>query len=386
MKNLFTIAVLTAALFAHAETTCSVKKADLIATVPEYTISNGVIEVKCIPEASGVISGFYSIPEKRQMIKPLAVKLTIDDLLPRRIQVAPGGLREIARLVKVENFNDYKVTGTFCADGTAGVNLYSRAYYSKNLSVKKSISLRSGEARAVVDLNFTAQSSGVSLTFWINGIANLGTARDNVLMPVDGTVKIRAKKGLSEIGDRKGILFNDRFPPQDCYAAPIDAWMASVSPERPGVLALVVRDNGDMAARGTLCAWKHASRALHTTEMIFPERTFNKGDSWNLSYEYLYFAPLKSLRDVAGCYGIDRDGDSLIFASAIPVPAGSVELSRLDASGKRVPIGKFHLPALKPGDSARVDLRNKNLPADLILTGTLPTGETFTIHPLLLFP
>ena len=89
-------------------------------------------------------------------------------------------------------------------------------------------------------------------------------------------------------------------------------------------------------------------------------------------YDYIYFAKLQQLRDVAGDYGIDLQGNTLHIASAVVAAPGTMKLT-WDGGAAEVA-----LPALKPGEVFKYILPAgaKNI------SGIMPGGAAFDITPL----
>lgn len=376
MKKLFAF-VFAAALTGlyAAGTECRISE-NIIDKVAVYTLDNGVLQVKCIPEASGLISGIYSIPEKREMIAPVRYKVIVDDLMPRRFSVkGHSGVKELAGGVKMEFFNDYRVRKKESSAEKCVLELYSRSYYARDISVVKKITVKRGEALLKVSIDFTAHSTlDKAFLFWLNAIGSMGKERDVVLIPVDGNIKTRSGKGLSEINGKRGIFVDDLPDIHNIYLAPTAPWMARYSKGRAGIQTVVFRKGGDdVVNKGYFSTWKHAQSPLHTIEMYFDKRQLKKGDVWNLEYDTLYFAGLRSLRAVAGNYGIDREGNTLLIASAAPVAPGVLKLQSGNGAAE------VKLPELTPGKVFKVDLEKLMGKVPSTLTAVLPGDVTCEI-------
>lgn len=357
---------------------CTLTGANIAPGSDEYTFCNGIFSIKCIPDASGVISGIYSIPEKRQLMDPVQYRVIVDDLLPRRSGMAPNGTRELARRVKVENFTNYRVKNAVADSKGAMLELYSRAFYSRDIATTKKITLPAGASKITVALEMRAHSTVENFSFWINSIAHMDEGLDTALMPLQKNVAKRCNSGLY-VFDKDGICVdNVRNLAVNC--APLKPWMARVSSRgRSGVMAVVVRgkDAAELINGGFIFGWKHSIRDLHTNEIIMPAKNMKKGEVWNFEYEMLYFAGLKSLRSIAGDFGIDRQGDTLLIASAATSVPGTVKLKWATGSAG------VKIPGLIPGEVFKIDLKKVMPDTSAELTGIMPGNIAFDLPELI---
>jgi hypothetical protein len=240
--------------------------------------------------------------------------------------------------------------------------------------VNKTVTLPADSAKITIKMDFTSQADTAPVIFWINALANLDTVRDTTLVPVRKNVAERYKHGLNVVAEN--CIYVDKFiKPQTLQIAPLKPWFARISAKgKPGVLVLVMRGDAakNLLAYGFVNAWKDELSPMHTTELRFNGPEMKKGDKWGFEYDYIYFANLKQLRDVAGDYGIDLQGNTLHIAGAVPLPAGEMSLQWDGGSAK------VALPALKPGEVFKY-----TLPAGAKnISGTMPGGAAFDITPL----
>lgn len=348
---------------------------ELAPETPEYTLDNGVLQVKCIPAASGLITGFKYLPEQRQMIFPHKFTLVQDDLLPSRVSMRPCGMRELANRTKMEYFIGYRVKDARTTPAAAVLQLYSRAFYRHNMIADKTVTLPAGSSKISVRMDLTSQVKTEPVIFWINALANLDTTRDTTLVPVQKNAAPRYKYSMN-VFNTSGVYVDKFILPQTLFAAPLKPWYGRISAQgKPGVLVLVVR--GDAGKRlvehGFICGWKSEIMPIHTTELRFAGPEMGKGDKWSFEYDYIYFAKLQQLRDVAGDYGIDLQGNTLHIASAVVAAPGTMKLTWNGGAAE------VALPALKPGEVFKYELPAgaKNI------SGTMPGGEKFDIPALL---
>ena len=368
-------------LFSRAGEECRVTSRDIAEGVTEYSLSNGIFEIKCVPETSGMISGLNSLPDNREMIRPLECTVDKDDLLPPRCHTNLTGFRELVRGVKMSVHTKYSPQTPACTVDSVELVMTGRGFYLWNIDAVKRITLRKGESGAKITLTLTAASDILSpICLWINGIAYMGkTERDTVLMPVRNISEMRLGLAMAAFPE-EGVFLDRELNPQNISAAAGAPWIARTSPEEPGVL--VMRLDKNFAESGVLYTWKQGTSSIHTTEAIYGPVTLKKGESKKITAEYLYFAKLTGLRDISGPYGLDRKGKTVEVASAAPVPAGIMTMNWHDASGRSGDLGDFSLPALIPGQIAKIDLSGRNMPEKCTIGGTLPGGLKFNLPGL----
>ena len=377
MKRFAIAVLLSLQIAAFAAGECRLTSNAIADGVDEYVLSNGVITVKCVPELSGLISGFASLDEGREMIEAVNCTVRQDDLLPWRCQASLTGLRELVRGVKVNIYTRYRPQGQTCTEECAELVLAGRGFYRWNINAVKRIVLRQGESRVRVTLTLTAaEDIGQPLLLWFNGIAQMGQGRDTVLLPVCNTVESRADRKMGTFTGN-GIFADWTVPPQDIFAAPLAPWIARFSPGRAGVLAL--RLDNRLIDGGVLVSWKHMTLPLHTAEVIFPPVRLKKGETWESVSDFIYFPKLPSLRAVVGTYGLDWDGRELLVASAVPAPPGKLTLRWRDKNGNEGALGECDLPALAPGKLARFPIQGEALSDDCALLGVLPGNQPFEL-------
>lgn len=380
MNRFFAVAVALLPITHLLAGECRIASETIADGVKEYTLGNGIIAVKCVPETSGVISGFTSLPEGRDMISPLECLVVKDDLLPTQYHINRTGLRMLARGVKMSAVTTYKVRRCVSDGQTAEVVMAGRGYYRWNATAIQRVTLRRGESRVRISLTLTAAGKFKNkLLLWINGIASMGEARDRVLMPVRNVDEPRAGLGMA-VFSADGIFLDCDPRGGDIYAAARAPWIARTSAERSGVLVLKLDDA--FTAEGVFCAWKNGTSTLHTTEAIYGPLALKKGETREIVVEYIYFSKLTGLRAVSGPYGLDREDRAVLVASAAPVPAGKITLVWRDRAGKSGTLGEFPLPALTPGEVAKIDLSGYDMPDHCALIGSLPDGSHFELPEL----
>lgn len=380
-KDFIIVLFLLCSLFSRAGEECRITSRDIADGVTEYSLRNDFIEIKCVPETSGVISGLTSLPENREMIRQLECTVDKDDLLPTRCHTNLTGFRELVRGVKMSVHTKYSLQTPVCSGDSVEFIMTGRGFYLWNIDAVKRIMLRKGESGAKITLTLTAASDILSpICLWINGIAYMGkTERDTVLIPVRNTSERRFGLAMTAFPE-EGVFPDRELNPQSISAAAGAPWIARTSPEGPGVL--VMRLDKSFTESGVLYTWKQGTSSIHTTEAIYGPVTLKKGESKEITAEYLYFAELTGLLDIAGPYGLDRKGNVIEIASAAPVPAGIMTLNWHDASGRSGDLGDFSLPALIPGQIAKIDLSGRNMPEKCTIGGTLPGGLKFNLPGL----
>lgn len=363
---------------------CEVQVSELAPGVPEYVLDNGMIAAKCVPAASGLLSGFEFLPEKRQMIDPLGYHQHKDDLLPTRAQVAQTGLRELPQGAKL-NFNTPFLVRDFHGDAEhAELVMSSRYFQNEDIEAVKRISVRRGESMARICFSLILHSEKVQMSMlWLNFIAQLGKNRDIVFLPILGGTSRIGSTGVLEFAKNGVHADHNSLEHQQLYAAPNRPWIARVSPDRPGVLAL--RTGDDFLNGGYFLSWKHAVSPLHTMEMIIPAPRA-EGKTFTFNYDCLYFSGLKSIRDIAGPFGIDLEENDLIISTAAPCAAGNMKLHWVGGDGKVFESVEVSLPDLVPGKIARVSLNGKIPGAPLRLIGELPGGHRFELFDMIVPP
>ena len=377
MKRFAIVALVFLQIAVFATEKCRLTSNAIADGVDEYTLSNGVIAVKCVPELSGLISGFASIGEGREMIEPVKCTVKRDDLLPWRCQACLTGVRELVRGIKVGIHTRYVLRSKTCTEECAELVLTGRGFYRWNINAEKRITLRQGESRMRIALTLTAaEDIEQPLLLWFNGIAQMGQGRDTVLLPVCNTAEARANCKMGTFTGN-GIFADWTVPPQDIYAAPLAPWIARFSSERAGVLALKLDDC--LIDGGAMVSWKHLALPLHTAEVIFPPMRLKKGETWQTISDFIYFPELPGLRTVVGTYGLDWNGRELMVASAVPVPPGKLALRWRDKNGNVGELGEFNLPALEPGKLARCPMQGRVPADDCALFGTLPGNHPFEL-------
>ena len=359
---------------------CKMHVSELVPGVPEYILDNGIVTAKCVPAASGLLSGFEFLPERRQMIEPLGYDPYEDDLLPTRVQVTKTGLRELLQGTKM-TFNTPFSVRDFHGDGEhAELVMSSRYFQNEDIEAVKRISIRRGESMARICFSLTPHDGRKQMpALWLNFIAQLGENRDIVYLPVLGGANRRDSRGMLEF-TKSGVYADHSLEHQQLYAAPNRSWIARVSPDRPGVLAL--RTGNDFLKDGYFLSWKHGVSPLHTMEMILPMRR-TEGETFTFNYDCLYFSGLRSIRDIAGPFGIDLEQNNLIISTAVPCAAGSLKLHWVNGDGKVSESIEVSLPNLIPGKTVKVSLNGKISDASLRLVGELPGGHHFELFDMI---
>ncbi|MBO4490580.1 MAG: hypothetical protein J5944_04380 [Lentisphaeria bacterium] len=356
---------------------CRVSVREIADGVAEYSLSNGLFEIKCVPETSALISGLTFRPENRKMIHPLECIVEKDDLLPTRCHTNTTGFRETAVGNKLNIHTKYRPDAPACIGETAELVMRSRGFYKWNIDAEKKIVLRKGETRAKTSLTLTAAADMTApIHIWINGVASMGEKeRDIVMLPVRNVSENRMGLAMAAFSC-DGVYF-DQTGALDVRAAANAPWIAQTSSERPGVLA--VRLGKNFVEGGVLYSWKNGNSPIHTAEAIFSPLKLKKGETRTFTVEYLYFEKLTGLHDTVGPFGLDREPRAVFVASVAPVPAGVMTLNWRAPDGRTGNLGEFPLPPLNPREFVRIDLEKFSLPEKCTLFGTLPGGLTFEL-------
>ena len=357
------------------------QKNTLDGNLEELVLENSLIACSILPEASGLLAKMEFKPGKRQLFPPLKPTVFRDDLLPARINTGACGAREL--LWGAAQFHNLPMTvsGFEKTGGTVRLTMEQKFFGGQLLNAEKAVKLEPGTT--VLHNRFTLTSVSKQpeiVTLWCNLIGRMGGKQlDPVLMPVKGGVRSVIDRGGWSVKrksitgfDRDGVFLEEDSGSINIFTAPSRPWIALFSRETPGVL--VMRSTPE--ALGTNAQFYSYKRGVRTMEMIFSPVTLQPGKSHTWEIDYIFFPSLRSLRDTAGCYGIDRRDESggtvLEIEACTPIAAGKLKLE----SGKEYP-----LPALCPGRLHRLHLPAVK-PAQPI-AGIFPDGSKFQVNGLI---
>lgn len=339
----------------------------------EYVLSNGEIACGTVPEASGLLASFEYLPGKKVFFEPLDFSVERDDLLPTIVKTGATGARELLWGTKRFHNLTMAVTGMTQTRDTVRISMKQPFFSASALTAEKVLELSAGSTG--LDSYFTLtnpEKKPVTALLWCNIIARMGKKEmDPVLMPVKGGVYRVQNRAVT--GFEKDLVYQENDHSQiDVFTAPGRPWIARFTREFPGVLVMRCTTPGALGPGARFYSYKRGER---TMEFISAPVTLQPGKSYTWHIEYIFFPSLRTLRDVAGVYAIDRidgkDETLLEIEACKPVAAGKV---RID-SGEI-----FTLPAMKPGKVYRIRLRGSR--KNKAISGTLPGNAQFCLNGL----
>ena len=205
--------------------------------------------------------------------------------------------------------------------------------------------------------------ASLALLFFARRVFPLNETQEDILALVP------AKSGVARVGNRavmeveENVIYHDYDSAhQSTFIAPFAPWIGRCSSDgiNRGTLVMYA---GEMMGDGAFhFTWKAPVKPLHTAEMILPPLELAPGKTHKYTIRYCYFPHLSAVRAVDGDYGINLVPGKLELESVNTTAPAALTVYRQDGRN-RVLLGKFTVPALKPGKLFQIKL-DKNIDVD----------------------
>jgi len=365
MKKLFFAALCAAVLTgcASAPAVCTMSEGEIAPGVPEYTLNNGMIEIKVLAGVSGIVDHFCYLPEQRNLFEKMVYQVKTHDLLPSEVHAKVTGGREL--IWGIRNFVNVpmEVKSVSATPEKAAITMSSRFFQGENIEAEKTVVIESGSLAVDITVSFTNRDRKPRPTsLWKHLTAQFTpNAKDIILVP--------AKSGVARVGNRavmeveENVIYHDYDSAhQSTFIAPFAPWIGRCSSDgiNRGTLVMYA---GEMMGDGAFhFTWKAPVKPLHTAEMILPPLELAPGKTHKYTIRYCYFPHLSAVRAVDGDYGINLVPGKLELESVQTTAPAALTVYRQDGSN-RVLLGKFTVPALKPGKLFQIKL-DKSIDVD----------------------
>ena len=362
MKKLL-LAALFATFCASAPAVCTLNEGEIAPGVPEYTLNNGMIEIKVLAGVSGIVDHFCYLPEQRNLFEKMIYRIKTPDLLPPEIHAKVTGGREL--IWGLRNFVNVpmEVKNVSATPEKAEITMSSRFFQGENIEAEKTVAIESGALAVDITIKFTNRDNKPRPTsLWKHLTAQFTPdAKDIILIP--------AKSGVSRVGNRavmevaEDVIYHDfDSSQQSIHIAPCAPWIGRCSSDGINRGTLVMSADEMMTPGAFHFTWKNPTAHLHTAEMILPPLELAKGKTHTYTIRYYFFPHLSAVRAIDGDYGINLVPGKLELESVKTAAPVELTVYRQDGSS-RVLLGKYTVPALKPGKLFQIKL-NKNIDVD----------------------
>ncbi len=375
LKQIFSAAAAVLLAGCAATYECTMSKGELAPGVPEYSLNNGLLNIKVVSGVSGIVNGMKYLPGKLELFEPMTYNEKTHDLLPSQIHVTVTGGRELVWGVKNFVNTPMKVDKVCTTAEKSSISMSTRFFQGENIEARKQVELAAGTL--AVDVKFTLINRGrkpQQMSLWKHLTAQLTPGqRDIIIVPARGGVDRVA--GRAVLAMEHDALYHDFEPEhQALFIAPLAPWMARCASDgvNRGTLAASCDEMSEPNAR--FYTWKHPVRTLHTAEMILPPQEFAPGQSKTYHIRYFYFPHLKSLRALAGSTGFDIEPGALVIENAVPAAGAECEIYC-----GNILLGTYRIPALPAGKPYRIKLDEKYTGKNISLDIVMPNGKKINL-------
>jgi len=365
MKKLFFAALCAAALTgcASAPAVCTMSEGEIAPGVPEYTLNNGMIEIKVLAGVSGIVDHFRYLPEQRDLFEKMVYQVKTHDLLPTEVHAKVTGGRELIWGIKSFVNVPMEVKNVSATPEKAEITMFSRYFQGENIEAVKTVAVHSGTLAVDITVSFTNRDRKPRPTsLWKHLTAQFTpNAKDIILVPARSGVARVGRRAVMEVAEN--VIYHDYDSAhQSTFVAPFAPWIGRCSSDGVNRGTLVMRADEMMGDGAFHFTWKAPAKPLHTAEMILPPLELAPGKTHTYTIRYFFFPHLRAVRALAGNFGINAAPGFLELESVSKTAPAKLTVARMDGKNT-VTLGNFTVPALQAGELYQIKL-DKNIDVD----------------------
>ncbi len=353
----------------------SLTKRDLNDGYVAHHFNNGLISFDIVPQLGAVTAEFKYLPEQRQLMEPLILKVEKDDLLPQFCNPEGGMINDFLWNVTTFGKIPAKITRLENDPEKSLIQVNDRWYRMQNLEYTKTVSLKKDSTAFQVEIElFNHAKKTFNAAVWQNVIQCLSQepAIDTIIMPIKGGIKLVGRRAVKFL--EKDMVFPEKdIADREVFAVPARPWIAARDDNKAGLFVLLTTN--DLAADGALF-YTYKVIGIHTMEFIAAPKEIPYKRSAKFCFDYVYFSELKNLSEVfkindvpVGLFAeINSKSRKFIFTmqSSAPISARGWMFTLTAANGNEYPLGELQFPELKP---------NGSVAKEIIVHSTIPSGK-----------
>lgn len=340
-----------------------------------HHFNNGLISFDILPQLGALTAEFRYIPENRDLMKPLILKVEKDDLLPQTCNTEGGMINDFLWGVTTFGKLPVKITRWENNPEKSLIQVKDRYYRMQDCEYTKTVSLKKNSTAFQVEIElFNHAKKVMNAAVWQNVIQCLSKepAIDTIIMPIKGGIKMVGRRGVKFI--EKDRVFPEKdLSDREVFAVPCRPWIAAKDDSKPGLFVLLT--TGGLIADGALF-YTYKTIRVHTMEFIGAAKKIPHKQSVKFNFDYIYFSALTNLSEVfkvgdvpVGFYAESSSAPrklSFTMQSSSPIPAKEWEIFLTGANGKKYSLGKWQFPELEPTEAVTKEIS---------IRSAIPSGE-----------